>query len=85
MIVSFHKSLTEIYAELCIRARAIQSLEKSGRSVCQWCKRHGEDHIHDGRCSIDALSRTFSSEQRGEAAKIDVALGLIEQLREIGV
>ena len=82
MIISQHKSLSEIYSELCIRLRAIDKAESEGNTVCKSCQEKKSKHLSDGRCSSWACSMTFASAQQDEASHIRRALDLIEELTQ---
>lgn len=80
-----HKSLSELYSELCIKLRAIAVAEAGGETACVWCRSRKKDHLHDGRCSSSAVSASFTSEQADKAKWIERALELIEELQRISV
>lgn len=85
MIISQHKSLAEIYAELCIRLREIQREMASGEAACRFCSGRRSSHLPDGRCSSLAGSRTFVAGSYAEGSEIERALVLIEELQLIKV
>lgn len=81
--MNMHKSLTELYAELCIEARAVRFREP--RMICRHCNYKKAEHLGDGRCSSAVCSQTFASDEADRAEQIDRALTLIEELKAIEV
>lgn len=80
-LIDSFKSLAELYADLCIKARELQRAIDSGTATCSWCGRRKSEHLFDGRCSCSALSHEFNDMRADEYAKTQKALGLIEELR----
>lgn len=83
MNLSFHKSLSELYAELLIRNRELHLKKASGRMLCIHCSQQESVHLSDGRCSCSAVSREFRSTEQIEMDKVDKALTHIEALKEM--
>lgn len=81
MIISQHKSLAELYSELCVRFREIHKMDQEGETTCK-CGTRKSAHLSDGRCSSWAGSQTFNSVESEELAKIGRALDLIEELSQ---
>lgn len=81
MNISFHKSLAELYADLCIQARELQVKRESGDCVCTWCNTVERMHLGDGRCSVAATSQKFSCMEQSSASRINAALVCIEELK----
>lgn len=82
-IISEHKSITEVYSELCIRLRDIQREVQEERAICQHCGHPKSRHCNDGRCDIYATSRHFHNIRTDEFERVQKALGLIEELRAV--
>lgn len=82
-LISQHKSLTELYADLCMRLRGIQKEMQAGNATCSWCGKRKAEHLHDGRCSVDALSQHFTNIRSDECERTQRALTLIEELRAL--
>lgn len=82
-IIQKHMSLTELYGHVLQMRREIEVADRKGTSICRTCKAAKSKHLPDGRCSSSAVSRTFMDDRHEEAAKLERALLLIEELTEI--
>lgn len=82
-LISQHKSLSELYAELLIRHREIERLTAAGKSICTFCNCTLSHHGGDLRCTCAVTSRSFHSNECDEIVKVKRALVLIEELQEI--
>lgn len=79
-VIQQHKSLTELYGELCIDLREITKRDDAGKSICQHCgKTKGGHRADDLRCEDTSL-RNFLSDEAGDLAKVRRALELVEEL-----
>ena len=81
MNISFHKSLSELYAELCMKARELSVKRESGDCICIWCQQVERNHLRDKRCSVSAVSQEFKCTEQTTMARIDAALKCIEELK----
>lgn len=81
MNVSFHKSLAELYADLCIQARELAIKRESGECICTWCNTVERLHLPDKRCSSSALSQSFNCIEQAAVSRINAALTCIEELK----
>ncbi len=78
-----HMSINELYGDLLIKKREIEKSLINGKAICLHCQCTKEKHLHDGRCSVCATSRTFKDSQHADAERIDKAINLIEELQAI--
>lgn len=81
-IIQQHKSLCELYGDLLVKARRIAKLDSDGTVNCQRCGKSKGMHLGDMRCCVSSQNM-FLSVDHEDAAKINRAILLIEELREI--
>lgn len=74
------KTLPQIHADLCVQYRKLLTLKASLDGMCTNCDQPEIDHMPDGRCSINALSRHFQWKDQPALDRVNRALVLIEEL-----
>lgn len=73
-------TIGQSYSNLLRAKREIEKVDAAGESYCRHCSETKGNHLHDGRCSVDAMSQTFLNSKQRELDTINKAVNLIEEL-----
>lgn len=74
------KTLAETHADLCVQYRNLMTLKASREGACTNCTQNEGQHLPDGRCSVNALSRRFQWKEQASLDRVNRALTIIEEL-----